>query len=125
VRVPFLVRYPGVARRSEWRPISLVDVPATACAIAGTTAPGTDGVSLVPLLTQAQMVREGSYITPPDRLTWEGVRKARYKYIEYTDGFRELYDLQTDPFELQNVAGRAGMASVQQQMRASLERLRI
>ena len=80
-------------------------MPATVCAIAGTTAPGTDGVSLVPLLTQAQMVREGSYITPPDRLTWEGVRKARYKYIEYTDGFRELYDLQTDPFELQNVAG--------------------
>jgi hypothetical protein len=71
------------------------------------------------------MVREGSYITPPDRLTWEGVRKARYKYIEYTDGFRELYDLQTDPFELQNVAGRAGMASVQQQMRASLDRLRL
>ena len=125
VRVPFIVRYPGVARRAEWRPISLVDVPATACAIAGTTAPGTDGVSLVPLLTQAQTVREGSYITPPDRLTWEGVRKTRYKYIEYTDGFRELYDLQTDPFELQNVAGRPAMATVQQQMRASLDRLRL
>ena len=125
VRVPFIVRYPGVARRAEWRPISLVDVPATACAIAGTTAPGTDGVSLLPLLTQAQTVREGSYITPPDRLTWEGVRKARYKYIEYTDGFRELYDLQTDPFELQNVAGRPAMATVQQQMRASLDRLRL
>ena len=120
VRVPFIVRYPGVARRAEWRPISLVDVPATVCAIAGTTAPGTDGVSLLPLLTQAQTVREGSYITPPDRLTWEGVRKTRYKYIEYTDGFRELYDLQTDPFELQNVAGRPAMATVQQQMRASL-----
>jgi arylsulfatase A-like enzyme len=125
VRVPFIVRYPGVARRAEWRPISLVDVPATACAIAGTTAPGTDGVNLVPLLTQAQSVREAAYITPPDRLTWEGVRKTRYKYIEYTDGFRELYDLQTDPFELQNVAGRPDMATVQQQMRASLDRLRL
>jgi N-acetylglucosamine-6-sulfatase len=124
-RVPFVVRYPGVARRSEWRPISLVDVPATACAIAGTTAPGTDGVSLIPLLTQAQSVRDGAYITPPDRLTWEGVRKIRYKYMEYTDGFRELYDLQTDPFELQNVAGRPAMASIQQQMRTTLNQLRL
>jgi arylsulfatase A-like enzyme len=70
-------------------------------------------------------VREAAYITPPDRLTWEGARKTRYKYIEYTDGFRELYDLQTDPFELQNVAGRANMATVQQQMRAALNRIRL
>jgi hypothetical protein len=70
-------------------------------------------------------VRDGAYITPPDRLTWEGVRKIRYKYMEYTDGFRELYDLQTDPFELQNVAGRPAMASVEQQMRASLNQLRL
>ena len=125
VRVPFIVRYPGVARRGEWRPISLVDVPATACAIAGTQAPGTDGVSLVPLLTNAQSVRAGSYITPPDQLTWEGVRKSRYKYVEYTDGFRELYDLQTDPFELQNVAGQPSMATVQQQMRTTLDQLRL
>jgi hypothetical protein len=70
-------------------------------------------------------VRDGAYITPPDRLTWEGVRKIRYKYMEYTDGFRELYDLQTDPFELQNVAGRPAMASVELQMRNSLNQLRL
>jgi len=122
--VPFLVRYPGVARRGEWRAISLVDVPATACAIGGTTAPGPDGLNLVPLLTNRTQERAGAYVTPPDRLKWEGVRGARYKYVEYTDGFRELYDLQVDRFELQNVAGRADLATVQQQQRTLLQQLR-
>jgi N-acetylglucosamine-6-sulfatase len=125
VRVPFLVRYPDAARRIEPSPVSLVDLPATACAIAGTQAPGPDGRSLVPLLTTGTPVRPAAYMTPPRNLTWDGVRGPRYKYIEYTDGFRELYDLQADPFELQNVAGRAEMADVQQAQRAILQQLRL
>ncbi len=113
VRVRFIVRYPGVARRAEWRPISLVDVPATACAIAGTTAPGTDGVSLLPLLTQAQTVREGSCIHPagPSHVgrREEDPLQVHRVHRRVSD---ELYDLQTDPFELQNVAGRPAMATV-------------
>ena len=40
VHVPFVVRFPGVARRIEPQPISLVDVPATIGALAGTGPPG-------------------------------------------------------------------------------------
>jgi arylsulfatase A-like enzyme len=129
VHVPFLVRYPGVAGRREAGVISLVDLPTTLCALAGTTAPGTDGVNLVPLLTSGTAVRAAAYLTPPRVLGWHGVRTARYKYAEYTDssGFRELYDLATDPFELQNIAGRTDAATVlvRQQMAALLQQLKL
>ena len=114
----------GSPRRVEPRPISLVDVPTTACAIAGTSAPGPDGVSLVPLLTGGTSVRDGCYLTPPRTLTWEGVRTASHKYVEHTDGFRELYDLGADPFELQNTAGQPAQAAIQQQLRLLLQQLR-
>jgi N-acetylglucosamine-6-sulfatase len=30
------------------------------------------------------------------------VRSGRYKYIEYRNGEKELYDLQADPYELES-----------------------
>ena len=129
VRVPFLVRYPGVAGRTEPGCLSLVDLPTTVCAMAGTTAPGTDGVSLVPLLTNGTSVRQAAYITPPRTLSWHGLRTSRYKYCEYFDKvrFRELYDLQSDPFELTNIAGRTDPSTVaaQQQMAGLLQQLKL
>lgn len=37
---------------------------------------------------------------PP--LNYSAIRAGRYKYIEYADGGRELYDLKVDPYELRN-----------------------
>jgi arylsulfatase A-like enzyme len=129
VHVPFLVRYPGVSGRTEPGVVSLVDLAATVCTLAGTTAPGTDGVNLVPLLTTGTAVRAAAYLTPPRVLGWHVVRTARYKYAEYTDSsrFRELYDLARDPFELENIAGRTdpGTVLAQQQMAALLQALKL
>jgi N-acetylglucosamine-6-sulfatase len=39
---------------------------------------------------------------------WEGLRTDRYIYVEYPDsGEKEPYDLQSDPYELENIAGSA------------------
>jgi N-acetylglucosamine-6-sulfatase len=38
---------------------------------------------------------------------YSGVRTNDYKYVEYATGERELYDLRTDPYELQNIASVA------------------
>jgi hypothetical protein len=50
--------------------------------------------------------------------TFCAVRTSRYKYIMYSGGDEELYDLQTDPYELQNLAGVATLAGVKAQLRA-------
>lgn len=124
VHVPFVVRHPGVERRTVEQAISLVDVPATICALAGTAPPGRDGVDLRPLLLKRQPVRDAAYLTPPDRLFWDGARTSRYKYVEYEGGFRELYDLASDPYELTNLAGDRANAGVEGQMAGLLQDLR-
>jgi N-acetylglucosamine-6-sulfatase len=43
-----------------------------------------------------------SGITP-----FKGIRTARYTYVEYSTGERELYDLRSDPDELHNLASTA------------------
>jgi N-acetylglucosamine-6-sulfatase len=34
---------------------------------------------------------------------WNAIRTSRWKYVEWETGERELYDLQTDPFEMTNL----------------------
>jgi N-acetylglucosamine-6-sulfatase len=57
--------------------------------------------------------RAGLGTNPP--LTFAALRSRNLKYVEYTDGERELFDLRRDPYELQNLQARAP--------RALLERL--
>jgi N-acetylglucosamine-6-sulfatase len=45
--------------------------------------------------------------------SYEAMRTPRFLYVEYDNGQREFYDLQTDPFELDNLA--AGLSAPQRQ----------
>jgi arylsulfatase A-like enzyme len=109
-RIPFMVRWPGVAGRSEPGVISSVDLSAAVCALAGTAPPGTDGVDLAPLLTGGTAVRDVAYIEPPGG-GYDALRSAAHKYVEYGNGERELYELATDPYELTNVAADPAFAA--------------
>ncbi len=42
-----------------------------------------------------------SILAPPK--DYEGIRLGPYKYIAWPDGEKELYDLETDPYELNNI----------------------
>jgi arylsulfatase len=48
------------------------------------------------------------------------VRTERWKYCYYPDGYAELYDLPSDPFERTNLAGRAEFRGVEFEMRTRL-----
>ena len=54
-----------------------------------------------------------------------GVRTGRYKLIEYykEDGYWELFDLQEDPNELQNLYSEAGRDGLKAELTAELRRL--
>ena len=91
-----------------------------------------DGRSLVPLLVgdapanwrTSVLLEYWTDIVFPRTLTmgYKAVRTDRYKYIRYSElqGMDELYDLQSDPFEMENLIdterGRAVLPALQQEL---------
>ena len=56
---------------------------------------------------------------------YQAVRTERYKYIHYLElaGMDELYDLQADPFELNNIIGTDAGRRLLPDLQAELVRL--
>jgi len=134
-RVPFMVRGPGIPPGSlVHRVAAQVDVAPTVMRMAGLTAPSSvDGMGLLGLMRNpgSDLARRGvlleatansDTLSPP--WVYRGVVDGRWKYVERTTGRKELYDLETDPYELVNVAGRAAHAQRQQSMATLLAALR-
>ncbi|MCG3129566.1 MAG: hypothetical protein FLDDKLPJ_00300 [Phycisphaerae bacterium] len=111
VRVPLVIRGPGVVPASASAPVyANIDLAPTILEWAG-YAPSrivSDGVSLVPLLTDPEAARREEvllqvyYRGAHEDIREPGcaaVRGERWKYIEHDTGELELYDLAGDPFE--------------------------
>ena len=45
-------------------------------------------------------------------------------YVEYNDGQKELYDMQADPDQLENVVNRPDLATVREDLAARLSQLK-
>ena len=58
-------------------------------------------------------------------LTFTALRNYGWKYVEHTTGEIELYDLESDPDELTNVAADPGLAPLRSAMAARLAALRV
>jgi choline-sulfatase len=122
VRVPLIVRWPvrfpqgAVAREM----VELIDLPGTLMDLAGATIyPAYQGRSLVPSLEQpARVERQAVFSELNAQLM---VRTSRYKYVYRPDEeVQELYDLEADPLELNNLAGLPAYASVEHDLRTRL-----
>ena len=118
IRVPLIIRGPGFAKNeTNSALIENVDLPATILDLAGAKPlRKLDGRSLLPLLENpaAAWPRHAALVeSGPNNAgapVYAGLRTARYLYVEYTDGERELYDLRSDPYELRNRAGERAAA---------------
>jgi arylsulfatase A-like enzyme len=62
-----------------------------------------------------------SIVAPPKN--YYGIRLGPYKYIEWPDGEKELYDITKDPYELNNKARDANFFPIRAFLHTELERL--
>jgi N-acetylglucosamine-6-sulfatase len=60
---------------------------------------------------------------PSGQLAFKAVRTETHKYVEHENGEKELYDLQNDPYELENIYESADPALLED-LKARLEALR-
>lgn len=122
LHVPFIIVAPGVTRpgsRSD-APVSLMDIYPTLVELAGLEVPGhVEGRSLVPLLTDPAMNWDHPTLSTFGYKN-HAVVSDRYKYIRYSDGSEELYDVRQDPNEWTNLAAEAGYESIKTDLAAYL-----
>ncbi len=64
---------------------------------------------------------EASIVGPPK--DYEGLRLGPYKYIEWPDGEKELYDIEKDPFELNNIVREPNYFPIRAFLHAQLIRM--
>jgi choline-sulfatase len=127
LRVPLMIRAPGVLPRRVGAIVRLTDVMPTLLDLLGLPAPKMDGVSLVDLVDgrkgtlDLEAYSESFY---PQRFGWSplrALRDGRYKLIDAPRP--ELYDLERDLFEEHNVyEERRTVAETLHQRLASHER---
>jgi len=142
IRVPMLVRWPGVASPGSkcGQPVISCDFFPTLLEAAGmkVTDPQVDGKSLMPLLQQTGGINRDAiywhypHYSPQDGTCQGGaVRQGRYKLIEWyeksidgidTPGALELFDLVDDISEQINLAER--MPELKMQLYERLDRWR-
>lgn len=121
-RVPLIFAGPGIKAGSVVQsPAELLDIYPTLADLAGLDRPSfLEGMSLRPQLKNAKAARKRPAITSYHYGN-SAVRDARWRYIRYADGSEELYDHNTDPEELQNLACRRDLAPVKRRLAAFLK----
>jgi N-acetylglucosamine-6-sulfatase len=98
----------GVAAGDTGGGPSVNERPASATAASSPRASASHGAS-------------ASIVAPPK--DYEGIRLGPYKYIEWPDGEKELYDINKDPYELNNKIRDKNFAPIRAFLHAQLIRL--
>jgi N-acetylglucosamine-6-sulfatase len=131
VRVPLIMRGPGVPRGARRRQLVVnADLAPTILEAAGARAGRVqDGRSLFPLLRdrRLQWGRELLLEGPIgfDAVAFSALRNERFLYAEHDNGDRELYDLRRDPDELESVHGDRAYASIEARLAQRLAALQV
>ncbi|MDX1564012.1 MAG: sulfatase [Phycisphaeraceae bacterium] len=103
-RVPLIVSVPGGSTGRCERPAELLSLFPTLIDLCGVAKrEELEGASLRPLLENPKAPWKRPAICTFGQNN-HAIRSERYRYIQYADGSRELYDHQTDPNEWTNLA---------------------
>jgi len=140
IRSPFLVRYPRrIKAGTRLREMVICqDIAPTLIELArGRPGQQIQGRSLLPLFSGRRTAWRKSFLIEYWAenampwlvgMTYKAVRTDRHKYIHWVNKSRgheldELYDLDTDPFELRNLIRSRSHAAVREKLRKDLARL--
>jgi iduronate 2-sulfatase len=120
-RVPLIVRAPGVTTPGSTSEglVEMIDYYPTLAELAGINPPADlQGKSFVPMLRDAKAAgKEVVYtIVTRGQKLGRALRTQRWRYTLWPDG-EELYDLDTDPEELHNLAGDSLQDATLKEMR--------
>jgi N-acetylglucosamine-6-sulfatase len=137
LRIPLLIRYPPLTENgSEIMQLALnIDLAPTLLELGGAENDGLlDGKSLLPLMKGelAKDWRTSFFMEYYSDKVWprmvnmgyKGIRSTRYKYIQYSDleNMDELYDLEEDPYELNNIIQRPDYQIVLEELKLKLKK---
>ncbi len=138
VRVPLVIRGPGVPEAVTVDDLSVnADLAPTILDATGATAGlNEDGKSLLPFAEHPNrfhgrelLLEKGDQLDDDDdgvvqSGTFAAVRTSRYVYVENATGELELYDLEADPYQLQNLVTNPAYDAVEAALAARLAQLR-
>ena len=121
-RVPLLIRYPAAFKKGSTSgsfTSHALDLAATVCSLAGADIPGTfQGISL---LNNGDTGREdilSAYHGAQFGLfSQRMLRNQKYKYVYNAADMDELYDMEQDPWELDNLSQSSAHAAIVRDMR--------
>ena len=127
-RVPLMIRVPeGAPGLPEGttagglcdRPVSLVDLFGTLTDLSGLPArEDIESRSLVPLLRDPDADWPHAAVTHLDRPENYAISTERWRYLHYLGAGEELYDIESDPHEWENLAPKPEHAARLAEMRA-------
>jgi N-acetylglucosamine-6-sulfatase len=128
VRVPFALRYPPLVRtpRTDNHLVANIDIAPTILDLAGLPIPADiDGRSLRPLLERGgtwrdELLLEGWQTPNSPAVEFTGIQTSRWVYVEVPDDLPELYDLQADPYQTQNLVHNSAYDTKEAEMRNRL-----
>src|SRR6185503_6256656 len=124
-----LIRGPGFSAGAVADQLAAnIDLAPTLLAAAGATAGRRlDGVPLETLAADPRAGRNRSLLIEAlegNRATYTAVRTARWLWVEYDSGGRELYDLEADPQQLHSRHAGKALKGVREELASELARLR-
>jgi len=135
IRVPFLLRYPaalGKKGKTIEMPINTPDIMPTLLALSGVKIPKTvEGQDFSRVVTgDAKADNEAALITCPSPFgewtrpqggkEYRGVRTKRYTFVRDLNGPWLLFDNETDPYQMTNLANDPKHAALQKTLDALL-----
>jgi N-acetylglucosamine-6-sulfatase len=131
IRVPLLMRGPGVPRGAHRRQLTTnADLAPTILDAADARAGlPQDGRSLFGLMEDRglewgrDLLIEGA--AGLNQPAYDALRTYRYVYVQYANGERELYDLERDPYELTSLHDDPAYAGVQAELAERLGQLSV